>query len=218
MPAVKAQFANSKRVLPWMSADPLTVCLDQVAGTQQGAPWAFLPSATAFIDPLYSTGFSLTLLGIERLAPIILNRNLTTDSLKEYETAVQRDIKCVARYISANFATFSDFSRFTDVAMFYFAAASWSEICRRIGKRELAPGMLLSGDNAFWKGFADYLDGKCSAAAAIAPWNIAGLANDAKAGMYPADLADVINAARKLGLSPEQMAEIISNAAWARCD
>ncbi len=218
MPAVQVQFANAKRVLPWMSADPLPVCLDRVAGTQQGAPWAFLPSATAFIDPLYSTGFSLTLLGIERLAPLILDRKLNGASLTEYEAAVQRDIRCVARYISANFAAFSDFSRFTDVAMFYFAAASWSEICRRIGKRELAPGMLLSGDRAFWKGFADYLDGKCSAAAAIEAWNIAGLADDAKVGMYPADLADVINAAGKLGLTPDEMAEIITNAAWARCD
>ena len=33
-----------------------------------GEGWAMLPSAAAFIDPLFSTGIPLTLLGIERLA------------------------------------------------------------------------------------------------------------------------------------------------------
>ena len=218
MPAVEKQFASAKRVLPWMQADPLPVRLDRVAGTRDGASWAFLPSATAFIDPLYSTGFSLTLLGIERLAPLLLGGKTNPNDLASYEAAVQRDIGCVARFISANFAAFPDFERFTDVSMFYFAAASWSEICRRIGKRERAPGMLLSGDRAFWLGFADFLDGKCTAAEAIAPWNIAGLADANKAGMYPANLSDVINAAEKLGLTQAQMQDIIEKADWARCD
>jgi hypothetical protein len=102
--------------------------------------------------------------------------------------------------------------------MFYFAAASWSEICRRIGKRALAPGMLLSGDDAFWQGFDAYLAGECTAADAIAPWNIAGLADAFKAGMYPANLSDVIAAAEKLGLSQAEMQAIIDDADWARCD
>jgi len=218
MPAVQKQFAGATRVLPWMQADQLPVRLDRVAGVNATAPWAFLSSAAAFIDPLYSTGFSLTLLGIERLAPLILSGTVSENDLAVYEAAVQRDISCVARYISANFAAFSDFERFTDVAMFYFAAASWSETCRRIGKRALAPGMLLSGDDAFWQGFDAYLAGECTAADAIAPWNIAGLADRSKAGMYPANLSDVIAAAEKLGLSQAEMQAIIDDADWARCD
>ena len=218
MPAVQKQFAGARRVLPWMKADPLAVRLDRVAGVKDTAPWAFLPSAAAFIDPLYSTGFSLTLLGIERLAPLLLSGTVSESDLAVYEAAVQRDISCVARYISANFAAFSDFERFMDVSMFYFAAASWSEICRRIGKRDLAPGMLLSGDDAFWQGFDAYLAGECTAADAIAPWNIAGLADRSKSGMYPANLSDVIAAAEKLGLSQAEMEAIIDNADWARCD
>ena len=218
MPAVQLQFVAAKRILPWMQADPLPVRLDRVAGMKNTSPWAFLPSAAAFIDPLYSTGFSLTLLGIERLAPLLLRGNAAASDLASYDAAVQRDITCVARYISANFSAFSDFERFTDVSMFYFAAASWSEICRRIGKRERAPGMLLSGDSAFWQGFADYLDGKCSAAEAIAPWNIAGLADASKAGMYPANLSDVVTGAEKLGITQAEMQSIVDEADWARCD
>ena len=102
--------------------------------------------------------------------------------------------------------------------MFYFAAASWSEICRRLGKRTLAPGMLLSGDTAFWERFDAYLAGECTAADAIAPWNIAGLADASKNGMYGANLSDVIAAADKLGLTQAQMEAIIADAEWARCD
>ena len=36
-----------------------------------GPRWALLPSAAAFVDPLFSTGFPLTLLGIERLAGLL---------------------------------------------------------------------------------------------------------------------------------------------------
>lgn len=218
MPAVEKQFAGATRVLPWMQADPLPVRLDRVAGQLDSSPWAFLPSASAFIDPLYSTGFSLTLLGIERLAPLIQNGCTSASDLATYEAAVKRDIDCVARYIAANYKAFTNFERFTDISMFYFAAASWSEICRRIGKRELAPGMLLSGDSAFWGRFDAYLAGECTAADAIAPWNIAGLADASKNGMYGANLTDVIAAAGKLGLTQAQMEAIIADAEWARCD
>lgn len=218
MPAVEQQFAGSERVLPWMKVDPLPVRTDRIAGTIGDSPWAFLPSAAAFIDPLYSTGFSLTLLGIERLAPLILSGQLCETTLAGYEAAVRRDVECVARFIAANYRAFADFERFKDVSMFYFAAASWSEICRRLGKRDLAPGMLLSGDGAFWQRFDAYLSGKCSAANAIEPWNIAGLASEAKNGLYPADLSDVIQSAEKLGITPDRMKAILSEADWARCD
>lgn len=218
MPAVEKQFAAAQRVLPWMKTDPLPVRTDRIAGTIGDSSWAFLPSAAAFIDPLYSTGFSLTLLGIERLAPLILRRCTSESELANYEAAVKRDVDCVARYIAANYKAFADFDRFTDISMFYFAAASWSEICRRIGKRELAPGMLLSGDSVFWERFDAYLAGECTAADAIAPWNIAGLADASKNGLYGANLSDVIASADKLGITPEQMEAIIAIAPWARCD
>ena len=38
-----------------------------VAPRVAGERWAMLPSAAAFVDPLFSTGIPLTLLGVERL-------------------------------------------------------------------------------------------------------------------------------------------------------
>lgn len=217
LPSVKAQFKDAVRTLPWMESQALPICLDRCAGQVNGAGWALLPSATAFIDPLYSTGFSLTLLGIERIAAILTSRIPTEVELAKYEHTVMRDIHCVARYIASNFAAFSDFKNFTAVSMFYFAAASWSEICRRIGKPELADGMLLSGNASFWQSFERFKAGECTAEDAIAPWNIAGLADAAKNGMYRADLADVVAAAHKIGMSPDVMRTEVERADWAKC-
>ncbi len=41
------------------------------SATTAGKRWALLPSAAGFVDPLLSTGFPLTLLGVDRVARII---------------------------------------------------------------------------------------------------------------------------------------------------
>ena len=55
------------------------------AATSTGNGWAMLPSAAAFIDPLFSTGFPLTLLGIERLGRMLEeDRFNQAEVMKEY--------------------------------------------------------------------------------------------------------------------------------------
>ena len=63
-PSVAAQFAEARpiRGFTWMPR------LAWRAASASGERWAMLPSAAAFIDPLFSTGIPLTLLGVERLA------------------------------------------------------------------------------------------------------------------------------------------------------
>src|SRR6185436_7652298 len=62
-PTLRAQFADARptRRFDWIPR------LTYRAGLAAGPRWAMLPSAAAFVDPLFSTGFPLTLLGIERL-------------------------------------------------------------------------------------------------------------------------------------------------------
>ncbi len=62
-PTIQAQFENARPVLPFVHAPRLAFCSDQIVGEK----WAMLPSAAGFVDPLLSTGFPLTLLGIMRL-------------------------------------------------------------------------------------------------------------------------------------------------------
>ena len=52
------------RVLPFRHIPRLSF----LSGRGAGDRWALLPSAAGFVDPLLSTGFPLTLLGVERLA------------------------------------------------------------------------------------------------------------------------------------------------------
>ena len=55
------------------------------AATSTGNGWAMLPSAAAFIDPLFPTGFPLTLLGIERLGRMLEeDRFNQAEVMKEY--------------------------------------------------------------------------------------------------------------------------------------
>ena len=58
-PSIAAQFADARptREFTWMPR------LAYRASVASGERWAMLPSAAAFIDPLFSTGIPLTLLG-----------------------------------------------------------------------------------------------------------------------------------------------------------
>ena len=69
-PSIAAQFADAQptREFTWMPT------LSWRAARASGPGWAMLPSAAAFVDPLFSTGIPLTLLGIERLARILEGR------------------------------------------------------------------------------------------------------------------------------------------------
>ncbi len=63
-PTIATQFADARpiREFTWMPR------LAWRSATAAGDRWALLPSAAAFVDPLFSTGIPLTLLGVERLA------------------------------------------------------------------------------------------------------------------------------------------------------
>ena len=67
-PVVARQFAGARPIAP-LRLDAAAVSYR--AAVAAGPRWAMLPSAAAFVDPLFSTGFPLTLLGIERLAPLL---------------------------------------------------------------------------------------------------------------------------------------------------
>ena len=61
------QFRDARAVLPFVHAPRLAFRSARVAGPR----WALLPSAAGVIDPLLSTGFPLTLLGIVRLLDVL---------------------------------------------------------------------------------------------------------------------------------------------------
>src|SRR6185503_15404385 len=67
LPSVRDQFRGARAVLPFVHTPRLAFRSREVCGRR----WALLPSAAGVIDPLLSTGFPLTLLGIIRLARLL---------------------------------------------------------------------------------------------------------------------------------------------------
>ena len=67
LPSVQDQFRGSRAVLPFVHAPRVAFRTRTVCGDN----WALLPSAAGVIDPLLSTGFPLTLLGISRLLDVL---------------------------------------------------------------------------------------------------------------------------------------------------
>jgi len=222
-PSIAAQFADARptRSFTWMPR------LAYRAARAAGERWAMLPSAAAFIDPLFSTGIPLTLLGIERLGRVFqdgldqagLKARLYTASSggsvdpPSYNDATLADADRTARFIAGSYAGFRNFPQFTSYSMFYFAAASYSEMARRLASPRTPRGFLCGDSDAF-TGALDRLSPATGrpfdpdryereVASAVADWNIAGLCDRSKMNWYGVDLDDTVRAADKLGLTEQ---------------
>ena len=148
IPALKNQFANSRAIQPFIHMPRVSFRSSQVAGKR----WALLPSAAGFVDPLLSTGFPLTLLGVSRLAEIIerdWEKPEFAGSLESYALQTDKELVAAAELIGALYATMDRFPTFAALSMLYFAAASFSEAARRLGKTNLAASFLLHDDSQF---------------------------------------------------------------------
>jgi FADH2 O2-dependent halogenase len=201
-PSISAQFsaATPIRDFTWMPRVHWRV------GQAAGPGWAMLPSAAAFVDPLFSTGMPLTLLGIERIARMLEGAPAATAPLEAYSETTLAEADHTARFIAGCYAAFPRFDRFTAYSMFYFAAASFSEMARRVGLQP-APARAPSGIDArflcahheMFRRDTERLspslaspDGDYAAdvARAIEPFNIAGLCEPRKQNWYGIDLED----------------------------
>ena len=112
-----------------------------------GEKWALLPSAAGVIDPLLSTGFPLTLLGVARLLDILETTVLEPQrraALAAYERTTQEELDVTEQLVGALYACMADPALFKRLSLLYFAAASYSETVRRLGRPHLAPGFLLN--------------------------------------------------------------------------
>ena len=95
-----------------------------------------LPSAAGVIDPLLSTGFPLTLLGITRLAGILDETKQGSErdrALQGYAQITERELDATEQLVGALYANMSDTSLFKKLSLLYFAVASYSEAARRLG-------------------------------------------------------------------------------------
>ncbi len=224
-PSVGAQFAEAVPMRPFTH----TPRIAYRAPTAAGSGWALLPSAAAFVDPLFSTGIPLTLLGVERLGRIF-EETWDTETLgtrlAEYGALTLQEADATADFIGACYAAMPRFPIFAALSQFYFAAASYSEMARRLERPHLVTRFLASGHAEFGPNL------RCAAARVrrgaagpgfsaqvadeIACLNVAGLADPHKRNWYGVDLGDVVTNADKLGMTPDAMRAVLRTAPWAQ--
>jgi tetracycline 7-halogenase / FADH2 O2-dependent halogenase len=226
IPALADQFANAKAILPFTHLPHLAFR----SGTITGNRWALLPSAAGFVDPLLSTGFPLTLLGIARLAAILgrhWNRPTLSEELSSYTAITTEELDATAELIAALYANMSNFAAFRAISMLYFAAASFSETVRRLGKPHLAQSFLLCQDPRFAPVTRRLLhraragispqdtasfteDGR----AAIEPFDVAGLCASRAMPWYPVDADDLRHAAAKISATGEEIERMLERSGF----
>ena len=214
-PAIRRQFASAQPVMPLVHAPRLSFRSGAIAGRR----WALLPSAAGFVDPLLSTGFPLTLLGVSRLARV-MELDWESAALATYARQTEDELLATSRLIGALYATMDNFPLFVSLSLLYFAAASFSETTRRLGKQHLAGSFLLYDNPDFQmqpilerartvRNEAESQALSDEIRRFIEPFNVAGLGDPQRRNWYPADAEDMLRAAPKLGASRDEVARML---------
>jgi FADH2 O2-dependent halogenase len=184
-----------------------------------------LPSAAGVIDPLLSTGFPLTLLGTLRLLKLLettVDGSEREAALNEYGRITNAELDVTEQLVAALYASMNDAATFKRLSLLYFAAASYSEAARRLGRPELAPGFLLHAHPTFGaEVFA------CATLAsrqptdrerdallqridrAIEPFDTAGLLDESRRSWYPVLADDLVAGAPKLKATTDEIYRLL---------
>jgi FADH2 O2-dependent halogenase len=227
LPALQEQFASARAERQFTHLPRLSFRSAQVAGDK----WALLPSAAGFVDPLLSTGFPLTLLGVSRLAEI-LDRDWQTErfsiSLTGYAAKTNAELMAAASLIGALYANMRDFPVFVALSLLYFAAVSFSETARRLGKPQLATSFLLHDDPVFGPACLHLFERARGQRTrqqsdelsrdilrAIEPINVAGLGDASRRNWYPVDADDLLQSAHKLNASHDDILKLLQRCGFA---
>jgi len=222
LPSIRAQFADATPIEPWRRM-PRVAFRTAVAG---GPGWTMLPSAAASIDPLFSTGIPLTLLGVDRIGRAIRESWETPEfepRIRAHERDTLFEADAAASLVGAAYRSFRSFPVFAGLANCYLSSVSFAEVCYRLGDRERAQGFLACRNERFVRELAGIVEeakrlahanGETSEglgryhdriARAVEPINAAGFCDPERRGWYPLSFQALIDAASKLGRTREEI-------------
>lgn len=222
-PTIGALFGDATPLMPIAHRPAIQHRLTRAAGVR----WALMPHAYAFVDPLFSTGIAWSLRAVERLGSMFEDakhrRELPQrEELERYGRLLATEADQIDRMVAGAYAAMMNFDLFAAQAMLYFATVSFAEVSQRLQR----------GDGTAWSGFLGATDrvlGPLPAESlvrlramdvrsrpqregfvewihdAIAPRNIAGLADPARRNLYPVDFDALIAAHSRLGLTRDQL-------------
>ena len=227
LPSVADQFRSARPTLPFVHAPRLAFRSARVAGST----WALLPSAAGVIDPLLSTGFPLTLLGVLRVVEILDTTSPGRErdaALAAYDRTTLAELDATEQLVAALYATMADPPLFKRLSLLYFAAASFSEAVRRLGRPERAPGFLLCEHPAFGPELAACASIAVSGAQgpsrlaldarldrAIEPFDTAGLLDRGRRGWYPVLASDILASSAKLGATRADLVRLLQRTGFS---
>ena len=216
-PSVAAQFAEARPVREFTRLP----CMPYRCSTMAGDRWALLPSAAGFVDPLMSTGFPLTLLGIERLARLLeLGRAPEKSTLEAYAAETRADLDASAALIGVLHRNLGRPEVFQPISLLYFSAAIFAETTRRLGRPQSGNGFLLRERSEFAAGVCEVVrlasapepDADAVGAAVrrtVEPVNLAGLGNPERRNRYPVDVNTLYASADKVGATRGELASML---------
>ena len=116
----------------------------------------------------------------------------------------------------------NNFPVFTSLSLLYFAAASFSETARRLGKPHLASSFLLHDHPLFGPACRRLFERARQVRTrqesdelaedileAIEPFNVAGLGDPRRRNWYPVDPEDLVTSASKVEASQDEVMELL---------
>ncbi len=229
-PTLAAAFADATPLMPIAFSPAIQHRLTRAAGER----WALMPHAYAFVDPLFSTGIAWGLRAVERLAlafeSVSHGRRIPDqDVLTRYETALSAEADQIDLVVAGAYEGMAHFDLFAAQAMLYFAAVSFAEANQRLMPKDSVAwnGFLGVGDPVLGllprealgrlrqitqrRGEAGTADERRRFAEwitrAIAPRNIAGLADPSRKNLYPVDFDALIEQHALLGMTRAEVLE-----------
>ena len=227
-PTVADAFAGAKPLMPIAYRPSIQHRLTRAAGER----WLLLPHAYAFVDPLFSTGIAWSLRAVERLGLAFeeaAGRARIPDAgvLTRYDAMLSAEADQIDLVVAGAYEAMAHFDLFAAQAMLYFATVSFAEASQRLAPSDSAAwsGFLGVGDGAMEhvagqslqkleritqgraepgsalerEGFSEWM------ARALAPRNIAGLADPRRRNLYPVDFDALIEGHALLGMSRDQV-------------
>jgi FADH2 O2-dependent halogenase len=192
-----------------------------------GDGWALLASAAGFVDPLLSSGFTLTLLGIERLARALevgWGRAAWGEALQEHAALTAAELLAVEDYVSALYARMDDFAAFTEIARLYFCAVIYCETARRLGCPARAGGLLMREHPVFGPRAREICDAVRSGVSArelrarvnavLKEFDLGGLGDESRRPWYPVLAEDLRRARHRIDASAEEVDVMLRRAGF----
>jgi tetracycline 7-halogenase / FADH2 O2-dependent halogenase len=211
-PSLREQFQDAEIVADCGGLQR-TGRLQRMAHAMAGDGWALLPHTAGFIDPLHSTGIAHSLSGVARLARILADHwhepTQLAAELSAYQQALWQELTLIDELVHGCYLARRQFRLFVAYSMLYFAAATTCERRWASGQNPELPdhprvlSALLCADDSQFRSVVrelhcnlqSLLDGgrvdatqlaafERSVAAAIAPYNTAGLCDADLRNMY----------------------------------